>query len=58
LSREQEANLFRTMNYLKYRANQLREQLDPDWPNPGDLDEIERLQAEALGSSFHEKLYS
>jgi RNA polymerase primary sigma factor len=48
LSREQEADPFRTMNYLKYRANQLREQLDPDWPNPGDLDEIERLQAEAL----------
>jgi RNA polymerase primary sigma factor len=48
LSREQEADLFRTMNYLKYRANQLREQLDPDRPNPGDLDEIERLQSEAV----------
>jgi RNA polymerase primary sigma factor len=48
LSREQEAHLFRKMNYLKRRANQLREQLDPDGPNPGDLDEIERLQSEAL----------
>ncbi|HKI19739.1 MAG TPA: sigma-70 family RNA polymerase sigma factor [Isosphaeraceae bacterium] len=48
LSREQEAHLFRKMNYLKYRATQLREQLDPDWPNPADLDEIERLQCEAL----------
>jgi RNA polymerase primary sigma factor len=48
LSREQEAHLFRKMNYLKCRATQLREQLDPDWPNPGDLDEIERLQCEAL----------
>jgi RNA polymerase primary sigma factor len=48
LSREQEAHLFRQMNYLKRRAHQLKEQLDPDRPSPGDLDEIERLQAEAL----------
>jgi RNA polymerase primary sigma factor len=48
LSREQEAHLFRKMNYLKCRANQLKEQLDPDWPTPGDLDEIDRLQSEAL----------
>jgi RNA polymerase primary sigma factor len=48
LSREREADLFCTMNYLKYRANQLREQLDPDWPNPGHLDEIEWLQTQAL----------
>jgi RNA polymerase primary sigma factor len=48
LSREQEAHLFRKMNYLKSRANQLKKQLDPDWPDPGDLDEIERLQSEAL----------
>ena len=48
LSREQEAHLFRKMNYLKWRANQLREQLNPDWPDLADLDEIERLQCEAL----------
>jgi RNA polymerase primary sigma factor len=48
LSREQEAHLFRKMNYLKWRANRLEEQLDPDRPNPGDLAEIERLQSEAL----------
>jgi RNA polymerase primary sigma factor len=48
LSREQEAHLFRKMNYLKYRAHQLREQLDPDQPQPGDLAEIERLRTEAL----------
>jgi len=48
LSREQEAHMFRKMNYLKFRANQLKEQLDPDRPSPGDLDEIERLQSEAL----------
>jgi RNA polymerase primary sigma factor len=47
LSREQEAHLFRKMNYLKCRANQLKEQLDPDSPNPSDLDEIEQLQCEA-----------
>jgi RNA polymerase primary sigma factor len=48
LSREQEAHLFRKMNYLKCRSNQLREQFDPDWPNSGDLDEIERLECDAL----------
>jgi RNA polymerase primary sigma factor len=48
LSRNQEAHLFRKMNYLKSRANRLKEQLDPDRPSPGDLDEIERLLSEAL----------
>jgi RNA polymerase primary sigma factor len=48
LSRELEAFLFRKMNYLKYRASQLQEQLDPDCPRPGALDEIQRLQSEAL----------
>ena len=49
LSREHEAHLFRKMNYLKCRANQLlSEQLDPDRPNAADLDEIELLQREAL----------
>jgi len=47
LSRDQEAHLFRKMNYLKSRANRLREELDPNRPNPGDLDEIERLLSEA-----------
>ena len=49
LSREQETHLFRKMNYLKCRADRLREQLDPDWPNPGDLDEIERLHGKRGG---------
>jgi RNA polymerase primary sigma factor len=48
LSREQEAYLFRRMNYLKWRAYRLRQRLDPDRPEPGDLDEIERHQSEAL----------
>jgi RNA polymerase sigma factor (sigma-70 family) len=48
LSREQEAHLFRKMNYLKYRAAQLRERLDPARSKAFDLDTIERLQEEAL----------
>ena len=48
MSREHEAHLFRKMNYLKCRANQLGEQLDPDRPNPADLDEIELLRRKAL----------
>jgi RNA polymerase primary sigma factor len=47
LSRAQEAHLFRRMNYLKSRAHRLKEQLDPDRPSPGKLDEIERLLSEA-----------
>ena len=47
LSREQEAHLFRKMNFLKCRANQLEEQLDPDRPDLDDLSEIERLQCAA-----------
>jgi RNA polymerase primary sigma factor len=48
LSREQEAHLFRKMNYLKFRAGKLREALDPARARASDLDEIERLQNEAL----------
>ena len=36
------------MNYLKYLANQLRDQIEPDPGRTSDLDEIERLQEEAL----------
>src|SRR4051794_9707721 len=48
LSRDQEAHLFRKMNYLKYRANQLREKIDPARARTAELDEVERLQEEAL----------
>jgi RNA polymerase primary sigma factor len=48
LTREQEAHLFRKMNYLKYRASRLREVLDPGRARTADLNEIERLQEEAL----------
>ena len=48
LTREQEAHLFRKMNYLKSRACKLRERIDPARARSADLDEIERLQEEAL----------
>ncbi|MDR3634249.1 MAG: sigma-70 family RNA polymerase sigma factor [Isosphaeraceae bacterium] len=48
LGREQEAHLFRKMNFLKFQANQLREKIDPARAKTTDLDEIERLQEEAL----------
>ncbi len=48
LSREQEAQVFRKMNYLKCRPTRLKEQLDPDRPDEGALDEIDRLHTEAL----------
>ena len=48
LSREQEAHLFRQMNYLKCLANRLREQIDVARVRSTELDEIERLQEDAL----------
>ncbi|HZW29798.1 MAG TPA: sigma-70 family RNA polymerase sigma factor [Isosphaeraceae bacterium] len=48
LSREEERYLFRKMNYLKYRAHQLRAALDPSHCDAAQLDEIEHLQHEAL----------
>ena len=48
LSREQEAHLFRKMNYLKFKANRIRASIDPARAKTTDLDEIERLQEEAL----------
>jgi RNA polymerase primary sigma factor len=48
LSREQERRLFLKMNYLKYRAHQLRVALEPSHCDVAALDEIERLQEEAL----------
>jgi RNA polymerase primary sigma factor len=48
LDREQEMHLFRKMNYLKYKAGLLRSRIDPARAKTADLDEIERLQEEAL----------
>ncbi len=47
-SREQEAHVFRKMNYLKCLACRIRDRIDPDSPDRVNLDQIERLQAEAL----------
>jgi RNA polymerase primary sigma factor len=48
LSREHERHLFLKMNYLKYRAHELRAALDPAHSDAAQLDEIERLQEDAL----------
>jgi RNA polymerase primary sigma factor len=48
LTKEQEVYLFRKMNYLKYRAHQLRQQIDPKHVQSSILDEIERFQKESL----------
>ena len=47
LSREQEAHLFRKMNYLKCRADRLSRQTNEERPSPLILAEIQRLQSEA-----------
>jgi RNA polymerase primary sigma factor len=48
LDRGQEMHLFRKMNYLKFRAHELRLKVDPTRAKSSGLDEIERLQEEAL----------
>jgi RNA polymerase primary sigma factor len=48
LGRDQEAHLFRKMNYLKFLACRLRDAIDPARAKTADLDEVERLQEEAL----------
>ena len=47
LSRAQETHLFRKMNYLKYKAGQLREKLDSGLPKSSVMDQIEQLYEEA-----------
>lgn len=47
LSAEVEAELFRRLNYLKFRAQALRMQLNPDRPNRRRLEAAERYLAEA-----------
>lgn len=48
LNREQEAHLFRKMNYLKHQAEQLRQQIDPARAKATDLDKLETLQQQIL----------
>ncbi len=48
LTREQEQHLFRKFNYLKHRASQLRDQLDPAHARSSVMDRIEKLYDDAV----------
>ena len=48
LTKDQEQHLFRKMNYLKYRADRLRQRIDPERPDVELSDRIEELPVEAL----------
>jgi len=50
LSKEQEQHLFRKYNYLKYKANKLRNQLDYDRPKSALMDEIESLYEQVVNT--------
>ncbi len=50
LTREQEAHLFRKMNYLKYKAAKLREELQPSRPKAALMEQIEKLYAAAVAT--------
>lgn len=50
LSPEEERDLFRRMNYLKYRANVLRAHLDPLNPDPSTVYQAERMLAGAMAT--------
>ena len=50
LTREQEAHLFRKMNYLKYKARRLRDTLDPSRPKSRLMDQIQRLYDESVAA--------
>ncbi|MEQ8853422.1 sigma-70 family RNA polymerase sigma factor [Gimesia sp.] len=43
LTREEEAYYFRKLNFLKYKAAQIQEKLDPNRPKARDMDQIEKL---------------
>jgi len=47
LTQEEETHLFRKMNYLKFRADRLRQKLNPRTATVSQLDKIERLQRDA-----------
>ncbi len=48
LSREQEAHLFRKMNYLKYKASRLLGELDAEHPAAALMDRVERLYEQSV----------
>lgn len=53
LTREQEYHLFRKMNYLKFRANNLRAKLDLSEPSVALMDEIEQLYQQSVQVKNH-----
>jgi RNA polymerase primary sigma factor len=50
LTREQEAHLFRKLNYLKYRASKLRDELDPAHAKSSLMDQIEKFYDAAVAT--------
>lgn len=50
LTQQEEAHLFRKMNYLKYKASALRAQLDVDRPKSKLMDRIEKLYDESIAT--------
>jgi len=50
LSRNQEAHLFRKMNFLKYKAAKLREKLNVSQPRSTLMDQIEEFYEEAVAT--------
>jgi RNA polymerase primary sigma factor len=48
LTREEEGYWFRKMNYLKFEAAQLQENIDPQRPKSRDLDQLEELIQEGI----------
>jgi len=50
LTREQEMHLFRKMNYVKYKASELRQGLDPARPKTALMDQIDALYDEAVAT--------
>lgn len=48
LTREEEGYYFRKMNYLKFKAEELRKTLNPQRPKAGVMREVERLLEESL----------
>ncbi|MDF1743954.1 MAG: sigma-70 family RNA polymerase sigma factor [Gimesia sp.] len=53
LTVDAERNLFRRMNYFKFKANVLRSQLDPAAPDEYKINKIDQYLSEALNSRAH-----
>jgi len=53
LSPDEERDVFRRMNYLKYRSNVLRSRLNPARPNARYMNDIERMLSEATDVRNH-----